>query len=78
MILFQIDDEEINNLFTIYDKNGKGIINYEDLVNEIIGEMNNLRKEVVRKVFYKFNRNNLIYLDVLRKKIIMQKNIVMY
>ena len=78
MILFQIYDEEINNLFTIYDKNGKGIINYEDLVNEIIGEMNNLRKEVVRKVFYKFNRNNLIYLDVLRKKIIMQKNIVMY
>jgi len=65
--LINLDDEEINNLFNIYDKNGKGIINYEDLVNEIIGEMNNFRKEVVRKVFYKFNRNNLIDLDVLRK-----------
>ena len=65
--LINLDDEEINNLFNIYDKNGKGIINYEDLVNEIIGEMNNFRKEVVRKVFYKFNRNNLVDLDVLRK-----------
>ena len=63
----ELNDEEINNIFNKFDTNENGIINYENLINELIGEMNNFRKEIVRRVFYKFNKNNLVYLEDLRK-----------
>ena len=63
----ELNDDEINSVFNKFDKNENGVINYENLINELIGEMNNFRKEIVRRVFYKFNKNNLVYLEDLRK-----------
>ena len=63
----ELNDVEINYVFNKFDKNDNGIMNYENLINELVGEMNNFRKEIVKRVFYKFNKNNLVYLEDLRK-----------
>ena len=63
----ELNDDEINYVFNKFDKNDNGIMNYENLINELVGEMNNFRKEIVKRVFYKFNKNNLVYLEDLRK-----------
>ena len=63
----ELSDDEINDLFNIFDKGNKGFINYENFINELTGEMNIFRKDIVKKVFYKFNKNNLVDLEDLRK-----------
>ena len=63
----ELNDDEINYVFNKFDKNDNGVMNYENLINELVGEMNNFRKEIVKRVFYKFNKNNLVYLEDLRK-----------
>ena len=48
---------EIQNIFQIFDTNQTGIINYDILLNNLIGQMNERRLLAVKKVFDSFNKN---------------------
>ena len=50
-------NSEIQNIFQIYDTNQTGNINYDILLNNLIGQMNERRLFTVKKVFNTFNKN---------------------
>lgn len=60
--------EEINNLFQFYDKDNIGLIKYNILFNEIIGNLSPIRFALVKKLFEDLpkNQNGNIDIDVLK------------
>ena len=60
--------EEINNLFQFYDKDNIGLIKYNILFNEIIGNLSPIRFSLVKKLFDDLpkNQNGCIDIDVLK------------
>lgn len=52
-----ITPEEINAIFSIFDYDQKGIINYNSLIKLLIGEMNESRTLLVKKAFSHLDRN---------------------
>ncbi|CAH3189991.1 unnamed protein product [Porites evermanni] len=64
-----IPDETFNHLWDILDVNGDGFLDYGEFSRGFIGEMNELRKSLVRKVFRKLdpNKNGVISLNNMRK-----------
>ena len=50
-------DSEIQNLFQKYDINQTGNINYDILLNNLIGQMNERRRLTVKNIFDTFNKN---------------------
>jgi len=52
-----LSNEEKNELFNEFDIDGSGNINYEEFTKAIVGEMNNRRKNIVKKVFNKLDKN---------------------
>jgi len=48
---FNIYFYDIKILFDLFDKNKVGIIHYDDLINKIVGKMNDKRKELVIKIY---------------------------
>jgi len=52
---FSISD--IQNIFKQFEKEQAGSINYDLLINSLIGQMNDRRKNIVRKVFDNFIKN---------------------
>ena len=50
-------NSEIQNIFQIFDTNQTGVINYDILLNNLIGQMNERRLLAVKKVFDSFNKN---------------------
>ena len=65
---FSISD--IQNIFKQFDKEQTGSINYDLLTNNIIGQMNDRRKNIVQKVFDNFNKNdqNEVALSEIKQK----------
>ena len=61
---YNLSEEEINNLFNYFDKDGSGFINYEEFVNGICGELNKFRKDVLKQVFEKLDEDEKGYLTV--------------
>jgi hypothetical protein len=61
----QISPEEARKLFDLFDINGDGNVDYDELMRSVVGEMNPYRKEMVKKVFDKLdaNKNGIIELD---------------
>jgi Ca2+-binding EF-hand superfamily protein len=52
-----LTDEEIKTVFSFFDRNGTGMIDYDEFLRGIIGEMNDYRKSIVKKVFSKLDKN---------------------
>jgi len=52
-------------LFDLFDINGDGSVDYDELMRSVVGEMNNNRKALVRRAFEKIDRNGngIIELD---------------
>ena len=60
----------INNIFEYFDKENKGIINYDNLINELIGNISIQREILIKNLFDSFNKdkNNKISLNDLKKR----------
>ena len=61
---YNLSEEEINNLFNYFDKDGSGFIDYEEFVNGICGNLNKFRKEVLKQVFGKLDEDEKGYITV--------------
>ena len=61
---FNLSQVEINNLFNFYDKAGSGYIDYGEFVNGIVGDLNEFRKNVLRQVFEKIDKDETGFITV--------------
>ncbi len=52
-----ISPEEGRQLFDLFDMNGDGVISYDELMRNVVGEMNSYRKALVKRAFDKLDRN---------------------
>ncbi len=50
-----LNDEETKKIFDKFDTKKQGIINYDDLLNELLGKINDYRTDLLMKVFEKFD-----------------------
>ena len=57
-----------DKIFDIFDTQKKGIINYNELINTVLGKMNDFRRQIVQKAFEKLDKENKgkICYDVIR------------
>lgn len=53
-----ISTEEIKIIFDLFDKEKTGLINYNELIQTIIGNISTQRKLIIKNVFDKFNKDN--------------------
>ena len=60
--------KQSNKIFDIFDTQKKGIINYNELINTVLGKMNDFRRQIVQKAFEKLDKENKgkICYDVIR------------
>ena len=61
---FDLSDVEINNLFNYFDKDASGYIDYDDFVSGVCGNLNKLRKNVLKQVFEKLDKDGKGYVTV--------------
>ena len=61
---FILSQVEINNLFNYFDKDGSGYIDYGEFVNGIVGDLNEFRKDVLKQVFEKLDREETGFITV--------------
>ena len=48
----------INSIFNYFDKDKKNVIEYDNLIKEIIGNISDNREIIIKKVFNSFNKDN--------------------
>ena len=53
----QVDENQKGELFRLFDLNGDGNISYDEFLRMVIGDMNQKRKQLVKKAFQKIDRN---------------------
>ena len=53
-----ISTEELKFIFDIFDKEKTGLINYNELIQTITGQISPQRKLIIKNVFEKFNKDN--------------------
>ena len=53
-----ISTEEIKIIFDLFDKEKTGLINYNELIQTITGQISPQRKLIIKNVFDKFNKDN--------------------
>lgn len=65
----QIPEEVLEDLWNVLDVNGDGFLDYGEFSRGFIGEMNELRKSLVRKVFRKLDpsKSGIVNLNNMRK-----------
>ena len=73
---YNFTNEELNNLFGIFDQESTGFIKYNDLLMEIIGNMDILRFTLVKKLFDAFpkNENGNINIDIFKRCFVPNKH----
>jgi len=49
--------EECRKLFDLFDLDGNGAVDYDELMRSVVGEMNPYRKALVKRAFDKIDRN---------------------
>ena len=50
-----LNEEETKKIFDKFDTKKTGVINYDDLLNELLGKINDYRTDLLMKVFEKFD-----------------------
>ena len=53
---FNLTQNGINNLFNYFDKDKSGFIDYSEFLNGIVGELSDFRKNVLKQVFQKLDK----------------------
>ena len=53
-----ISPEEIKIVFDLFDKEKNGTINYDELIQTIVGQISPQRQIIIQKVFERFNKDN--------------------
>ena len=53
-----ISEENIPTLFTLFDKNGDGTLSQEEFLNQVRGQLNQRRLDVVKKAFEQIGLGN--------------------
>ena len=63
-----LQDDEISKLFALFDRDGSGKVDYDEFLAGVVGEMNDFRVGIVKRVFNKLdkNRNGMVELDDIR------------
>ena len=55
---FNISPEELELIFNFFDKEKKGSINYNYLIQAIIGQITPVRESIIKNIFSRFNKDN--------------------
>jgi hypothetical protein len=53
-----ISPDEIKIIFDLFDKEKTGTINYNELIQTIVGQINSQRQLAIQKVYDRFNKDN--------------------
>ena len=53
---YDLSEKEINNLFNYYDEGRNGYIKYDEFINDLFGNLNQFRKNVLKQVFDKLDK----------------------
>ena len=61
---YDLSETEINNLFNYFDKGGNNFINYEQFINELCGNLNQFRKNILKQVFDKLDNEEKGFITV--------------
>ena len=61
---FNLSQVEINNLFNYFDKDGSGFIDYGEFVNGIVGDLSQFRKDILKLVFEKLDKEETGFITV--------------
>ena len=61
---FGLNNEEIEELFVSFDKDERGMINYDDFIRVLRGELNEKRKNLIQNVFKHLDIDNKGYLTI--------------
>ena len=61
---FGLNNEEIEELFVSFDKDERGMINYDDFIRVLRGELNENRKQLIQNVFKHLDINEKGYLTI--------------
>ena len=61
---FNLSEIEVNNLFNYFDKDKSGFIDYSEFLNGITGELNDFRKNILKQVFKKLDKNETGFITV--------------
>ncbi len=61
----KIEEDDIGNLFNIFDRNKDGKISTDEFLATVIGEMNSRRKDIVDRAFKKIDSKNAGEVQVL-------------
>ena len=61
---FNLSEIEVNNLFNYFDKDKSGFIDYSEFLNGITGELNEFRKNILKQVFDKLDKNETGFITV--------------
>ena len=61
---FNLSEIEVNNLFNYFDKDKSGLIDYSEFLNSITGELNDFRKNILKQVFQKLDKNETGFITV--------------
>ena len=52
------DPQEIQSIFEVFDTDNSGYISYSEFLRQIVGEMNNFRREYCKKAFRLLDHHN--------------------
>lgn len=55
---FNLTYEEVNTLFSSFDRNKLNLTNYDEMLQAILGQMNAIRETAVKSLFCKLSRGN--------------------
>jgi len=61
---YDLSEKEINNLFNYYDEGRNGYIKYDEFINDLFGNLNQFRKNVLKQVFDKLDNEEKGFITV--------------
>jgi Ca2+-binding EF-hand superfamily protein len=59
-----VSEENVPILFSAFDTNHDGTLNYDEFLMAVRGELNDFRRGLIEKAFRKIDRDNSGYLDI--------------